>query len=84
MKYLPLLFLLSACAGFGNPNMSAEQIKAQASAKDSNIACVKATGPWGAATTTFVNVDKGVVANGQVTVTNECAVTFSNGITPKQ
>lgn len=82
MKRFAMLALLTTlaagCAGYGNANLSAEQIRAQASAKDANVVCIKATGPWGAATTTYVNVDQNVVKNGQVTVNNECSVTYSN------
>lgn len=65
------LMLLTACGGL-QPQVDA------ARTKDSNIVCAKASGPWGAATTTYVNVDKGVVVNGTVTTDAECKVTFSN------
>lgn len=77
-----LLFLVAGCAGFGGSNMSAEQIKASAAAKDANVVCVQGTGPWGKANTVYVNIDKGVVASGAVSVDGECKVTFTNGVKP--
>lgn len=72
---------LAGCGSFGQNAMSPDQITAAAKAKESNIVCVQATGPWGKAVTTYVNTDKSVIVNGQITVDAECKVLFSN-ITP--
>ena len=80
MRYLLLTViaaLLAGCGTFGMNTMSAEQITASAKAKDANVVCVHASGLWGKATTTFVNVDKGVVIGGGIAVDAECQVQFA-------
>lgn len=68
--------LLGGCAAQGLQGMSAEQIKA--AGKDGTIICTQAFTPWGRATSTYFNVDRGVVSGGGFTVDKECAVTFHN------
>jgi hypothetical protein len=80
-----LVLLLAGCASQGGyQGMSAEQITALATMKDMNANCVKGQTPiTGSFVTVFVNVDAAVIDNGSVTVTADCAVTFSNQQTPK-
>lgn len=81
----PLLAAMSLAYGCATSTagMSAEQITASAKAKDANVVCVQGTGPWGKASSVYVNVDKGVVASGQVTVDGECKVSYSNATPAK-
>jgi hypothetical protein len=72
MKYLIVALALSGCA------LSPEQINAASKAKDANVVCVHAEGLWGKATTTYMNVDKGVVDLGGVQIAPDCAVAFAN------
>lgn len=76
---IPLLFL-TGCAGFSQPNLSAEQLKAD---KNASVACGTGTGPWGKVNTVYVNVDKASLAGvAAVTVDSECKVTVSAGGKP--
>lgn len=77
-----LLVVALGLAGCGTFSMSAEQIKASAAAKDANVVCVQGVGPWGKANTVYLNVDKGVIASGMVSIDGECKVQFSNGAKP--
>jgi hypothetical protein len=73
--------LLGGCAATssaGYQGMSVEQISALAKMKDANINCVIINSPWGKGVTIFVNVDKGVVPSGTVTVDSECKVILTN------
>lgn len=87
MRRLAILVLsmaLAACSGITTPinlqNMSAEQIKAAASDRSSVGTCSQVVGPWGTARIVYVQLDKGVSYDGEVTVNNECTVTIkSNG-----
>ncbi len=79
-----LLTLLMGCASPGAyQGMTAEQITALAKMKDANVACVILNAPWGRGVTTFVNLDKGVIPSGTVTVDGECKVTMTNAPLPK-
>ena len=70
---------LTGCATAGYQGMSAEQIQALAKMKDANINCVKGNTVWtGQFLTVFVNVDKGVIPEGGVTVDGDCKVTLTN------
>ena len=77
---LPLL-LLPACASMpenlaNNPAVTA----AATEAKNADAGCTKISGPLGAwgFIATWMNVAKGVVVNGDVTVTDTCTIQFSN------
>jgi hypothetical protein len=75
--------VLPGCAGLmGQPNMSADQLKAAALDKNASVACGTGTGPWGKVNTVYVNVDKTAVTNGQVTVDAECKVSISTSQKP--
>ena len=81
MKTYMFIFLLlvTGCA-----SMSPEQINASSKAKDANVVCVYASGLWGEATTVYLNVDKGTVVEGGVTVGNSCSMTFATTNPVKQ
>lgn len=57
--------------------MSPEQILASSKAKDANVVCVHASGLWGEATTVYINVDRGVIADGGIAVGDACVTTVS-------
>ena len=73
---------LTACTSMGGgglAGMSAEHITASAKIKDASIACTRATTIYGSVTSLWVNLDKGVIPNGGVTVSPDCAsVTINN------
>jgi hypothetical protein len=74
------IFLLAGCASVsGYEGLSAEQLTALSKLKDVNVNCIKGSTIWtGPFFSVFVNVDKGVVPEGGVTVSPDCAVTFTN------
>ena len=79
--------MLSACTGITTPmnleKMSAEQIRAAANDRSSVGTCSQVVGPWGIARIVYVQLDKGVAHDGEVTVNNECTVTIkANGKKP--
>lgn len=79
-----LAFVLSGCASFNAPTMSADQLKAVAADKNFSAVCATGTGVWGTVKTVYVNVDKSVVPNGGITVdSNTCSVTMTNVLPPK-
>ena len=92
LKDLPLTVLaltlgtamLSGCSmlPLNIEKMSAEQIREFAKIKDANIMCIKMNTPYGNATGVYLNVDKGVVPNGTVSVDDSCKATVTNA-TPK-
>lgn len=77
-----ILLMTSACTGITTPlnleKMSAEQIKAAASDRSSVGTCSQVVGPWGTARIVYVQLDKGVSYDGEVTVNNECNVTIKS------
>ena len=65
--------------GGGLAGMSAEQITASSKIKDASVACTRATTIYGSVTSLWVNLDKGVLAQGSVTVAPDCqSVTINN------
>lgn len=79
---LVISVMLTACTGITTPlnleKMSAEQIKAAASDRSSVGTCSQVVGPWGTARIVYVQLDKGVSYDGEVTVNNECNVTIKS------
>lgn len=67
---------LTGCS-FAAAQMTPEQLAAMAKVKDANVTCFKANTPYGTAVTVYVNVDKGVVPAGSVSVDAECKVTLT-------
>lgn len=82
MRFAILALLLAGCQSAGLQGMSAEQITATARMKDANVNCIIINSPWGRGVTTFVNLDKGVVPSGGITVDNECKITILNNPVP--
>ena len=85
MKYAAILIAILALAGCtsmgggGLAGMSAEQITASSKIKDASVACTKATTIYGTVVSLCVNLDKGVIAQGSVTVAPDCSsVTLTN------
>ena len=86
LKDLPVVGLLLAigiagCATFDPSKMSAEQLTAFAKIKDASVFCVIANTPYGKATSTYVNIDKGVILSGTLTVDDACKVTMTTAPT---
>lgn len=79
-----LAVLLSSCVGGcattpGYQGMSADQITALATMKDANVNCTKGSTPLtGSFITVFVNLDKGVIPDGGITVDGDCKTTLTN------
>ena len=70
---------LAGCATpIGYNGMSPEQINALAKMKDANVSCVVTKGAWGTVVGTYVQLDKGVVPSGNVSVDSECKVTITS------
>jgi hypothetical protein len=72
------IIVIAGCASAGYQGMTADQIAATAKMKDANVNCVVVASPWGKGTTTFVNIDKGVIQTGTVTVDADCKITVNN------
>lgn len=77
---------LSACAGIpGNPEkMSPEQLREWAKDKNANIACGIANTPYGKGVATYVVLDKAVIPNGTISVDDQCKITITNIVPPKE
>lgn len=78
-----LLIPLAGCASMGNQGMSAAELKAVAADKNFSAVCSTMQGVWGSGKIVYVNVDRSVVINGQITVSPDCVVTMSNEATVK-
>lgn len=77
-----LVLLLAGCTAFSPPNtMSSDQLKAIAADKNASAVCSQVSGVWGTGRVVSVNVDKGSVQNGVVTVDANCTVSISNTAT---
>jgi len=59
--------------------MTPEQLKEWAKDKNANIVCVVGNTPYGKGSALFLNLDKGVILNGTVTVDDACKTTITNG-----
>lgn len=76
-----LMLGLTGCAGLNSipfDKMSAEAIKEVAKIKDAGITCVSLGTPWGRQSALFLNVDKGVITSGAVTVDPDCKASVTN------
>lgn len=76
MRTVLLALLLTGCAGHYYPlkDMTAEQIKAAVSSKETAATCIHATYGPADATTVIINSDKGIPAG--VTFKPNCETTF--------
>ena len=77
LKLIAIILLLAGCTSMGNQNMSPDQLKAVAADKNFSAVCSTITGVWGSGKFVYVNVDKTVVPNGTVSVTQDCIVSMS-------
>ena len=81
-RIIPMVALLAGCASGGqlpyNPSsMTADQLKAVAADRSAVAGCTVGTGPWGTVRTVVVQIDRGTMPNGTVSVTNECQVSVT-------
>ena len=76
--------LLSGCATIPGAlgDMSVEQLREIAKIKDASVTCIVFNTPYGRGLATFVNLDKGVLAAGTLTVDDQCKTTINAGATP--
>jgi len=86
MQRLPLpelclfaLFTVAGCMAIpGNPEkMSPEQLAAWAKDKNVNIACATAANMTGTTTMTYMVIDKGVLAAGNIALGDGCKVSVT-------
>lgn len=77
-----VLILVSSIALAGCATMSPEQMAQNAKDKNAVIACVTGSGPWGKATTVYVDTNK-LADNQGVSVDGECKVTATSSKAPK-
>lgn len=79
-KAIAIVTVLLAATGCASmQGMTPEQLEAAAKSKDANAMCTKANSRLvGDVTTVYVNIDKGVITDGALTVSPDCAVTFTN------
>lgn len=79
-----VLLVLSGCASFNAPNMSADQIKESTKDKGLTVACLTFTGMGGSGQTVVIAYDQRTIANGGVAVDprNGCAVNLTNMAKP--
>lgn len=78
------LLMFTGCASFGaSPtNMTPEQLKEWVKDKNANIVCIVANTPYGKGSALYLNLDKGIVVNGTLTVDDACKTTITNTLTP--
>jgi len=80
-KAVPAIFLLALAGCSVLPmhvdQMTPEQISAYAKMKDVSVMCIIANTPYGKATGNYLNLDKGVIPCGTLTVDDACKVTLS-------
>jgi len=86
MKMLAVVLmvgLLAGCAPFNPASMSPEQLAAFAKIKDATVTCIIANTPYGKGSGLYINLDKGVLTSGTVTIDDACKTTISNSAAPK-
>lgn len=84
MRYLLILpLLLTGCATLGaNPqHMTPEQIREWVKDKSGMVGCTSVSTPY-KGTVVLLNVDKGMVMNGVLTIKDGCEVTYTNQASP--
>lgn len=71
--------LLAGCTPnmFGASNLSKEQLEALVKDKNATIACGQVDTPY-KIRTVYANLDKGVIVNGKITVSDGCQVVIEN------
>ena len=71
---------LAGCAGLGQSNLSAEQLKELAKDKSIGVMTNEVAGIWGTLKNKVVTVDKSVLVDGSVTVAPDGSVTITNRV----
>lgn len=72
---------MAGCAGTlpADPSkMTPEQLKAAAADRSASASCTVVNSPWGVGRTIFVQLDRGTIPAGAVTVGADCAVTVQS------
>ena len=83
---ISIMALVAGCAGNipGNPtSMSPEQLKEWIKDKNANVGCAVVNSPYGKGNGVFVVLDKGIVLDGSLTVSDACQITITNSPKPK-
>lgn len=78
---LAAVALMGGCAGAlpADPSkMSPEQLKASSLDRSAVASCTVVNSPWGVGRTIYVQLDKGTIPAGAVTVGTDCAVTVQS------
>ena len=82
MNYLivVLVILLGGCASLpASPTaMTPEQLKEWSKDKNANVVCVVANTPYGKGSALYLNLDKGVIVSGTITVDDACKTVITN------
>jgi len=82
MRYLFPVLLLTGCAAAPSlpvdyANMSPDQLKQLVADKNATAVCAVVNGPWGKGSVVSVNLDRGTVNTGSMTVDSECKVSIT-------
>ena len=79
MRVALLALLLTGCATLpGDPaKMTAEQLRETVKDKSANVSCATVQTPY-KGNAVFLNLDKGVLAVGEISIDAECKVTIRN------
>jgi len=77
------LLLFSGCAGPLGSAGNADQLKELVKIKDANITCIIANTPYGKGSALFLNLDKAVIQQGSITVSDSCNTTITLDPKPK-
>lgn len=80
------LVLFGGCANTvpADPSkLSAQQLEALAKDRGASAACTVANTPWGPARTIYVQLDRGVIPIGTVSVDAECKVSVQTATPPR-
>ena len=88
-KYFRLILvvlLFGGCTSLGaSPaSMTPEQLKEWAKDKNANIVCIIANTPYGKGSVLYLNLDKGIVMNGSVSIDDACKTVITNMVKPTQ
>jgi len=74
---------LVGCAGPLGSAGNADQLKELVKIKDANITCIIANTPYGKGSALFLNLDKAVIQQGSITVSDSCNTTITLDPKPK-
>lgn len=77
-----VMLLIAGCAGLGQSNLSAEQLKELAKDKSIGVMTTEVNGIWGVLRNKVITVDQKVLIDGTVTVAPDGAVVITNRVPP--